>query len=61
MTAAARIKKLAFLASFAQLHASLECFAPTRIVLNVLEGVVEDARISFSAAIANNPKHVEGL
>jgi hypothetical protein len=61
MTAAARIKKLAFLARFAQFHAGLECFAPTRVVLNVLESVVENARISFSAAIANDPKHVEGL
>ena len=61
MTAAARIKKLAFLARFAQFHAGLERFAPTRVVLNVLESVVENARISFSAAIANDPKHVEGL
>src|SRR5262245_43794252 len=37
MTAAARVEKLALLASFAQLHAGLERLTPARIVLNVLE------------------------
>jgi hypothetical protein len=61
MTAAARVKKLAFLASFTQLHAGLERFAPARIVLNVLQRVPEDIRIGFGAAIPDDPKHVEGL
>jgi hypothetical protein len=61
MTAAARVEKLALLASFAQLHAGLERFTPARIVLNVLESIPEDIRIGFGAAITNNPKHVEGL
>ena len=61
MTAAARVEKLALLASFAQLHAGLERLTPARIVLNVLESIPEDIRIGFGAAITNNPKHVEGL
>src|SRR5215510_9549228 len=61
MTAAARVEKLALLASFAQLHAGLERLTPARIVLNVLESIPEDIRIGFGAAITNDPKHVEGL
>src|SRR5215467_7226043 len=61
MTAAARVEKLALLASFAQLHAGLERLTPARIVLNILESIPEDIRIGFGAAITNNPKHVEGL
>jgi hypothetical protein len=39
----------------------VEGFAPARIVLNVLEGILENAGIRFRAAISCNPKHVEGF